>query len=100
MANKKSDTGKKLFDSQNAAPALLEGFYTGDQPDPFLRRFVEEQGTQYSPSTDDYSVGAFTQPIETKRSTVIFNMHTYWSKKPHDAIQQYICHYTQAGDIV
>jgi hypothetical protein len=27
-------------------------------------------------------------------------MHTYWSKKPHDAIRQYIEHYTQPGDLV
>jgi hypothetical protein len=27
-------------------------------------------------------------------------MHTYWSKKPHDAIRQYIRHYTKQGDIV
>jgi len=27
-------------------------------------------------------------------------MHTYWSKKPHGAIRQYIRHYTKPGDIV
>jgi methylase of polypeptide subunit release factors len=27
-------------------------------------------------------------------------MHSYWSKKPHDAIRQYIRHYTQPGDLV
>jgi 16S rRNA G966 N2-methylase RsmD len=27
-------------------------------------------------------------------------MHTYWSKKPHDAIREYIKHYTKPGDIV
>ena len=27
-------------------------------------------------------------------------MHTYWSKKPHDAIRQYIRHYTKPGDLV
>ena len=100
MAKKRIDTGKGLFDSQGTAFAMPEGSYSGDQPNPHLRRFVEEQGRPYDPETDDYSVAPFTQPIETKRSTAIFNMHTYWSKKPHDAIRQYICHYTQKGDIV
>jgi 16S rRNA G966 N2-methylase RsmD len=27
-------------------------------------------------------------------------MHTYWSKKPHDAIREYIKHYTKPGDLV
>ena len=27
-------------------------------------------------------------------------MHTYWSKKPHTAIIQYIKHYTKPGDLV
>ena len=27
-------------------------------------------------------------------------MHVYWSKKPHQAIRQYIRHYTKPGDIV
>jgi DNA modification methylase len=97
---KKNPTNKTLFGPQNVAPTMPEGFYTGDQPNPNLRRFMEEQGTPYDSAIDDYSVPAFTTPIETKRSTVIFNMHTYWSKKPHDAIQQYICHYTQTGDVV
>src|SRR5262249_42188577 len=43
---------------------------------------------------------AFSQPITTTKATAIYNMHTYWSKKPHDAIRQYIRHYTQSGDIV
>jgi len=43
---------------------------------------------------------AFNQPIATTKATAIYNMHVYWSKKPHDAIQQYICHYTKPGDIV
>ena len=27
-------------------------------------------------------------------------MHVYWSKKPHQAIRQYLRHYTKPGDIV
>ncbi len=43
---------------------------------------------------------AFNRPIDTTKATAIYNMHVYWSKKPHTAIRQYIRHYTQPGDIV
>lgn len=78
------------------------GYYSGDQPNPNLRAFVEAHLAErtYDPEHDDYDVPAFNKPIETTKATAIYNMHTYWSKKPHDAIRQYIEHYTQPGDLV
>ena len=78
------------------------GYYAGDQPNPNLRAFVEAHLAErpYDPEQDDYDVPAFNKPIETTKATAIYNMHTYWSKKPHDAIRQYIAHYTQPGDLV
>jgi hypothetical protein len=43
---------------------------------------------------------AFNEPIQSTKATAVYNMHTYWSKKPHDAIRQYIRHYTKPGDLV
>ena len=80
-------------------PAMPDGYYSSG-PNPNLRRFVEEHATPYDPATDDYDVPPFDQPITTTKATAIYNMHTYWSKKPHDAIRQYIRHYTQPGDLV
>lgn len=100
MAKKKQDTSKKLFDSQDTAPAMPEGYYSGDQPNPNLRKFVEEHAKPYDLEADDYKVHAFTHPITTTKATAIYNMHTYWSKKPHDAIRQYIRHFTDTGDVV
>ena len=59
-----------------------------------------QDATPYDPATDAYDVPAFNQPIETTKATAIYNMHVYWSKKPHQAIRQYIRHYTKPGDIV
>lgn len=83
-------------------PKMPEGYYSGDKPNPNLRAFVEAHIKErpYDPDTDDYDVPAFDKPIETTKATVIYNMHTYWSKKPHDAIRQYIRHYTKPGDLV
>ena len=67
-----------------------------------MRAFVEAHLKErpYDATTDDYDVPAFDKPIETTKATAIYNMHTYWSKKPHDAIRQYIRHYTKPGDLV
>lgn len=81
---------------------MPDGYYSGDKPNPNLRAFVEQHIKErpYDPETDDYDVLAFNKPIETTKATSIYNMHTYWSKKPHDAISQYIQHYTKSGDMV
>jgi 16S rRNA G966 N2-methylase RsmD len=80
-------------------PKMPEGYYSSG-PNPNLHRFVEEHATPYDPVTDNYKVKPFDKPITTTKATAIYNMHTYWSKKPHDAIREYIKHYTQPGDIV
>jgi DNA modification methylase len=87
---------------QKKAAVMPEGYYSGDKPNPNLRSFVEQHLLEnpYDPETDDYDVPAFDQPIDTTKATAIYNMHTYWSKKPHDAIRQYIRHYTRPGDLV
>ncbi len=82
------------------APQMPEGYYSGDKPNPHLREFVEKNMTAYDPEHDEYQVEPFNEAITTTKATAIYNMHTYWSKKPHDAIRQYIRHYTKPGDIV
>ncbi len=95
----KRDQGT-MFNSK--VPTMPEGYYSGDKPNPHLRDFVEAHLKEkpYDPETDDYNISAFDKPIESTKATAIYNMHTYWSKKPHGAIQQYIRHYTSPGDLV
>src|SRR5215831_13825034 len=87
---------------QAEARQMPAGYYSGDQPNPNLYSFIEAHLAErpYNPEHDDYDVPAFNKPIETSKGTAIYNMHTYWSKKPHDAICQYIRHYTEPGNIV
>ncbi len=100
MAKKYDPQAGSLFKKE--VPKMPEGYYSGDKPNPNLRAFVEKHLKErpYDPETDDYDVPAFDKPIETTKATAIYNMHTYWSKKPHDAIRQYIRHYTMPGDLV
>ena len=100
MAKKKSNSAQATFDSPDTVPSMPESYYSGDQPNPNLRRFVEKHATPYDPGSDEYNVGAFNQPITSTKATAIYNMHTYSSKKPHEAIRAYIRHYTAHGDTV
>jgi DNA modification methylase len=61
---------------------------------------VEEHATHLDRATDDYNVPPFDKPIKTTKATTIYNMHTYWSKKPHDAFREYIQQNTQPDDLV
>lgn len=96
------DDRKKAVQRKQKIPKMPEGYYSGDKPNPNLRAFVKAHLAErpYDPETDKYDVPAFDHPIETTKATAIYNMHTYWSKKPHDAIRQYIRHYTKPGDLV
>jgi DNA modification methylase len=96
---KRQSTVQQASLFQQEIPKMPVGYYSSG-PNPNLRRFVEEHATPYDPETDHYNVPPFDLPITTTKATAIFNMHTYWSKKPPDAIQQYIGHYTQSDDIV
>jgi len=102
MPRKVSYNAKQESIFKKKIAAMPEGYYSGDQPNPNLRFFVEQHlmVNPFNPETDDYDIPAFDRPIDTTKATAIYNMHTYWSKKPHDAIRQYIRHYTNPGDLV
>jgi DNA modification methylase len=95
----KTSTRQPSLLPKRAIPQMPEGYYSSG-PNPNLCRFVEEHATPYDPASDKYKVKPFDKPITTTKATAIYNMHTYWSKKPHDAIREYIKHYTNPGDIV
>lgn len=70
-------------------------------PNPFLPEFVEENGSKYNESEDDYNKEPFSSDVtEGKTGDPIYNAHSYHTKVPHKAIMRYILHYTNPGDIV
>lgn len=99
MAKNRSINHQASLLLNHSIPQMPEGYYSSG-PNPNLRRFVDEQAKPYDPATDKYKVKPFDKPITTTKATAIYNMHTYWSKKPHDAIREYIKHYTKPGDLV
>lgn len=82
-------------------PKMPEGYYSGGNPNPNLRAFVEAhlRDRPYDPVIDHYEVPPLTEPRVTTKTAAIYNMHTYPSKKPADAIREYIRHYTAPGDL-
>ena len=81
-------------------PKMPDGYYSSG-PNPNLHSFVEENAEPYDPVKDDYHVGPFTSSITIEnRRNPINDLHIYWSKKPFEAIQTYIRHFTNSDDIV
>jgi hypothetical protein len=100
MAKKKPDPDQGTFKEFGTVPVMPEGYYSFDQPNQHLRQFIEKRSKPYDLETDDYEATAYDQPLTASKATAIYNMHTYASKKPHDAIRKYICHYSEPGDLV
>lgn len=80
----------------------LEGNYSGDNPNPNLRAFVDAhiEENPYDPSTDDYEVNPSVGSISATKRTAVYGLHSYDSKKPPEALQVYIKHFTKPGDLV
>ena len=99
MSRKFISQTDSLFNMET--PKLTKGYYSGDKPNPNLRRFIEEHAKPIGLNTDEYRVTAFNKPITSTKATAIYLMHSYHQgKKPHDAIREYIRHYTRPGDLV
>ncbi len=66
-----------------------------------LRAFVHARATRRDPAAGDYPALALTGAIRTTRRSAIYGMHSYHQgKKPHDAIRQYIRHFSRPGELV
>ena len=100
MTKNKAASASRTLPGFESAGQMPDGYYSGDKPNPNLRRFAQENATPYEPEADRYDVPPFCKAITLSRATAVYHMHTYWSKKPHDAICQYIAHHTQPGDLV
>lgn len=71
--------------------------YSWNQPNQNLERFI---GIHSSPIDSDYNKKAINEVIQGSKNDNLYMLHTYWSKKPFDAIQKYIEHFTEKNEIV
>ena len=74
-------------------------FYTAC-PNPFIKEFIQANGTPYDEATDEYHREPFAADVSEGKNDTIYNAHSYHTKVPYKAIMRYILHYTKPGDIV
>jgi DNA modification methylase len=74
-------------------------FYTAC-PNPWIEKFIKENGKPWDPKTDSYNREPFAADVSEGKNDPIYNAHSYHTKVPHKAIMRYILHYTEPGDIV
>jgi DNA modification methylase/predicted RNA-binding Zn-ribbon protein involved in translation (DUF1610 family) len=80
--------------------ALSDAPYYTACPNPFIKKFIAENGTPYDEETDDYHREPFASDVSEGKNDPIYMAHTYHTKVPYKAIMRYILHYTKPGDIV
>lgn len=80
--------------------ALSDAPYYTACPNPFIGEFIEENGTQYDESSDNYNCEPLAVDVSEGKYNPTYRMHPYHTKVPHAAIMQYIRHYTKEGDLI
>lgn len=80
--------------------ALSDAPYYTACPNPFIKEFIEENGTPYDEETDDYHCEPFASDLSEGKSDAIYTAHSYHTKVPYKAIMKYILYYTNPGDFV
>ena len=64
-------------------------FYTAC-PNPYIKEFIEKNGTVYDAENDGYYRKPYTDDINTNKNDKLTNAHSYHTKSPFHAIQQYM----------
>jgi len=94
MAKKRDSQSVSLF--KKDIPKMSEGYYSGDKPNPNLKQFVNTYHTDALPIQR-----SDLPPSQTvKKTGSLYDVHSYWSKKPYLAIERFINHYTKSNDII
>ena len=69
-------------------------------PNPYINKFIEEYGTPYDSKDDDYERKPFVGDVSEGKNDSIYMLHSYPTKVPPKAIEEYINHYTHEKDII
>lgn len=91
--------GFPIGDDEDILALSNPPFYTAC-PNPYINEFIEKYGTPYNETTDNYHREPFVGDVSEGKGEAIYNAHTYHTKVPPKAIENYIEHFTNVGDIV
>lgn len=93
-----SEKQSRLYRQQ--VQRMPEGYYSEYKPNPFIAQALQcSESTDVAAPTKDIGPLDHTIAIANRRS-VVNDLHVYWSKKPYEAVKEYIEHFTRAGDLV
>lgn len=79
--------------------ALSDPPYYTACPNPFMVDFIKHYGKPYDPGKP-YSREPFAVDVSEGKTGVLYNAHSYHTKVPPKAIEDYVVHFTEPGDIV
>jgi DNA modification methylase len=95
MSNKSEKFEQGTMFKTKTSPISEEHYY-GNHPNPHLRNFAEKNSTEIDPKTPKE-----LPPSQTVQKVGnIYELHSYWSKKPYFAIQRFIEHYSNKGALI
>ena len=80
--------------------ALSDAPYYTACPNPFIKDFIDEVGTAYNEETDSYHCEPFAADVSGGKYDPLYKLHPYHTKVPHQAVMNYIKHYTKKGDLI
>ncbi len=80
--------------------ALSDAPYYTACPNPFIAEFISEHGTPYDENMDDYHREPFATDVSGGKYDPLYKLHPYHTKVPHQAVMEYIKHYTNEGDLI
>lgn len=79
--------------------ALSDPPYYTACPNPFVGDFIRHYGKPYDPSIL-YSREPFAVDVSEGKTGALYNAHSYHTKVPPRAIETYVLHFTEPGDVV
>ncbi len=91
--------GFPLGDIEDILKLSEPPYYTA-YPNPYIKNFIEFYGKSYNEKTDDYHVDPYVGDVSEGKNNPIYNAHSYPTKVPYKAIQKFIEHYTDEGDLI
>ena len=74
-------------------------FYTAC-PNPYIKEFLEKNGTDYDEENDTYHKKPFVGDVSEGKNGAVYNAHSYHTKVPFKAINKFIEHFTNPNDII
>lgn len=76
-----------------------EEFYSWEHPNPALSLF-SRMGLNQAASPDGYEVHPINRMVPGIKNDPLYMLHTYWAKKPFNAIRVFIEHFTSEGNLI